>query len=57
MIAKIFILAKEIRAMRTNNLRANKFFRDHGPFSFAYVELVSPAHGDAGFSASERRTR
>jgi hypothetical protein len=29
MITKTFFLTKEIRAMRTKNLRDNKFFRDH----------------------------
>jgi len=30
MITKTFILAKEIRAIRTNFLRRNKYFRDLG---------------------------
>jgi hypothetical protein len=29
MIAKAFLLTKEIRAMRTKSLRDNKFIRDH----------------------------
>jgi hypothetical protein len=31
MIAKTFIMPKEIRAIRVKSLRANKIFRDHGP--------------------------
>jgi len=30
MIAKTFILTKEIRAMRTKKLRQDNIFRDHG---------------------------
>jgi hypothetical protein len=33
MITKAFLSAKEIRAMRTKILRANKFIRDHGESS------------------------
>jgi len=32
MIPKLFILTKEIRAIRTKKLRRNKFFRDHARF-------------------------
>jgi hypothetical protein len=58
-IAKTFIMAKEIRAMRVKSLRANKSLRDHGAipasvsqFQRAYVERGSPARPGAGGAAS-----
>jgi hypothetical protein len=43
MIAKTFILAKEIRALRTKSLRQNKFFRDHGPNAVSSVLIMRGA--------------
>jgi hypothetical protein len=49
MVAKTFIMTKEIRAMRAKSLRANKILRDHAatPAKAAATRASSRKWGDA----------
>jgi hypothetical protein len=51
MITKTFILAKEIRAIRTKKLRRNKMLRDHEPLAGAIGQTVRRAAREARASS------